>query len=297
MQTFKKNLIFTADDFGYDKAFNYAVFKAFKEGMLNSAALMANCEGFDEAVEMFKNMKGCRLSVHLNIIEGNALSTGEPFKDWFFKIWQKTYDKNYMNFLEKEFRVQIEKVLKYHKPDMINSHVHTHAIPKIFELTCKLAKEYGIEYVRTQFEQPYYVKGKVLKLSYPVNMAKVVLLNSFTLKNRKVVEKYGLQTNDYIIGVNYTANMDVDTVQNGLSAIQNKAKTAEILVHPCYYENNLNITSPLPPLLNDERGNADCNVSLLDSRQIQHYKEFQTFMDKNLKQEIEKQGWNLNNID
>ena len=270
MQTVKnKNLIFTADDFGYDKAFNLAVYKAFHEGILNSAALMTNCDGFSEAVEMFKDMNGCHLSVHLNIIEGNALLNGQPFKDWFFKIWQKTYDKNYMDFLEKEFRVQIEKVLKYHKADMINSHVHTHAIPKIFELTCKLAKEYGIEYVRTQFEQPYYVKGKIFETSYPINMAKVALLNSFTLLNRSVVEKYGLKTNDYIIGVNYTGRMDVDTVRCGLKAIQNKAETAEILVHPCYYKN------------------------IEGKAQIQHYKEFEVFINKELKEEIAKQGWNL----
>ena len=272
MQTVKKkNLIFTADDFGYDEAFNLAVFKAFKEGILNSTALMANCEGFEQAVEMFKDMEGCHLSVHLNIIEKNALSTGEPFRDWFFKIWQKTYDKNYMNFLEKEFRTQIEKVLQFHKADMINSHVHTHAIPRIFELTCRLAKEYGIEYVRTQFEKPYYVKGKVLKKSYPVNMAKVLLLNSFTLLNRKVVKHYGLKTNDYLIGVNYTANMDVDTVRNGLQAIQKCTDTAEILVHPCYYD----------------------DISGLNSAQLQHYKEFEVFVNKDLKNEIEKQGWKL----
>ena len=272
MQTFKKNLIFTADDFGYNKAFNKAVFKAFKEGMLNSAALMVNCEGFFEAVEMFKDMKGCHLSVHLNIIEGNSLSTSETFKDWFFKIWQKTYDKNYMNFLEKEFRAQIEKVLKFYKADMLNSHVHTHAIPKIFEMTCKLAKEYGIDYVRTQFEKPYYVKGKVLKSSYPINMAKVALLNSFTLKNRKVIEKYGLKTNDYIIGVNYTANMDENTIKYGLKKLPQKAKNAEILVHPCYYD----------------------DLSVLSPKQQQHYREFEVFINKDLQKEIEKQGWNIN---
>ena len=266
-----KNLIFTADDFGYDEAFNTAVYKAFKEGLLNSAALMANCEGFSQAVEMFKDMEGCHLGVHLNIIEKNALSTGEPFKDWFFKIWQRTYDKNYMNFLEKEFRMQIEKVLKYHKADMINSHVHTHAIPKIFELTCKLAKEYEINYVRTQFEKPYYVKGKVLKPCYPVNMAKVMLLNSFTLLNRKVLKKYDLKTNEYIIGVNYTANMDENTIICGLRAIQNKTEIAEILVHPCYYDDILSLTPA----------------------QKQHHKEFEVFMDKDLQKEIEKQGWEL----
>ena len=272
MQTVKKKkLIFTADDFGYDEYFNNAVFNAFNDGILNSAALMTNTKGFEQAVEMYKDMGGCHLSVHLNIIEGISLTTNEPFKDWFFKIWQRTYDKNYMNFLEKEFRAQIEKVLQYYKPDMINSHVHTHAIPKIFELTCKLAKEYGIEYIRTQFEKPYYVKGKVLRPCYPVNMAKVVLLDSFTLKNKKVAKKYDLKTNDYIIGVNYTANMDTNTVRNGLKAIQNKAQIAEILVHPCYYENTENLTPA----------------------QKQHCKEFQVFVDKNLIDEIEKQGWEM----
>ena len=271
MQSFKKNLIFTADDFGYNSAFNLAIYKAYDKGMLNSCALIANCEGFSEAVEIFKNMKDCHLGIHLNIIEGNSLLNNKPFNDWFLKIWQKTYDKNYMNFLEKEFRIQIEKILSYHKADMINSHVHTHAIPKIFELVCNLAQEYEIEYIRTQFEKPYYIKGKVLKPSYPINIIKLTLLNSLTLINRNILKRYNLKTNDYLIGVNYTGDMDVNTVKNGLAAIQNNAQTAEILVHPCYYD----------------------NISDLLSIQKQHYKEFQIFFDKDLKNEIEKQGWKL----
>lgn len=270
MQTKKeKKLIFTADDFGYDEAFNIAVFKAYKDGMLNSAALMTNCEGFEQASDMIKDMGACQIGVHLNIIEGNALTTNKPFNDWFFKIWQRTYDKNYMNFLEKEFRAQIEKVMTANKAEQINSHVHVHAIPKIFELTCKLAKEYGIKYIRTQYEKPYYVPDvrKYIGKAYPINMAKVILLNSFTNINKQTLKKYDLETNDYLIGVNYTANMDSDTVRYGLRAIQDKANVAEILVHPCYYKN------------------------IDGSKQIQHYKEFQIFVDKKLQKEIEEQGW------
>ena len=65
--------------------------------------------------------------------------------------------------------------------------------------------------------------------------------------------------------------MDVDTVKNGLKAICNRAETAEILVHPCYYEELDNI----PPA------------------QEQHYREYQVFVDEDLKNEIEKQGWIL----
>lgn len=270
MQTIKsKNLIFTADDFGYDEAHNIAVLKAYKEGMLNSCALMTNCTGFEQAIEMLSDMKTCKLGIHLNIIEGKSLTTNEPFQDCFFKIWKNSYDKNYMNFVEKEFRTQIEKLLDKYKINQINSHVHTHAIPNIFELTCTLATEYKIDYIRTQHEHPYFIAdiNKYIGITYPINLAKVILLNSFTKINKSTLKKYNLQTNDYIIGVNYTGNMDKNTVKYGLSAIKNKADIAEVLLHPCYYKNIENKT------------------------QQQHYKEFQIFIDNDLKTEIEQQGW------
>lgn len=263
-----KKLIFTADDFGYDEAFNVAILKAFKDGMLNSAALLSNFSGFEQAVEFYSDMNGCQLGVHLNIIEGNSLTTGEPFADGFISILKKSYDKSYMNFVEKEFRAQIEKVLSRYPAQHINSHVHVHGIPKIFELACKLAEEYKIDYIRTQFERPYFVPdlGKYIGLAYPINMVKVALLDTFTVINKQTLKKYNLLTNNYLIGVNYTANMDVNTIKCGLNAIKNKAKVAEILVHPCFYD--------------DEQ-----------MKKTQHYKEYSVFVDENLKNEINNQGW------
>ena len=62
---------------------------------------------------------------------------------------------------------EIEKVLDKVEAKHLNSHVHVHGIPKIFELTCKLAKEYNINYIRTQFEMPYLLPDikKYLKLA------------------------------------------------------------------------------------------------------------------------------------
>lgn len=269
MQTIKKKkLIFTADDFGYDKYFNDAILRAYNAGMLNSAALLTNFDGFNEAIEFYSQMQGCQLGVHLNIIEGKSLTTNETFSDGFLGILNKSTDKKYLDFVEKEFRTQIEKILNFYPAQQLNSHVHVHAIPSIFNLTCKLAKEYNIKYVRTQFERPYFIPDikKYLGFSYPVNMAKVAILNFFTLINKITLKNYNLSTNDYIIGVNYTANMDCNTVKYGLKAIQKKANVAEILAHPCYYTNE-------------------------NMRLNQHYKEFQIYVNDNLRKEIEQQGW------
>lgn len=48
------NLLIRADDVGYTHINNLGVFKAIDEGIVTSADLMLDCEGFDEAVEFLK---------------------------------------------------------------------------------------------------------------------------------------------------------------------------------------------------------------------------------------------------
>jgi predicted glycoside hydrolase/deacetylase ChbG (UPF0249 family) len=174
--------------------------------------------------------------------------------------------------VEKEFRAQIEKVLSHTKPDHLDSHVHVHAIPKIFELVCKLAKEYEINQVRTQFEKFYFVPDvfKHLNLNYPPNILKVLLLNAFTLKNKEVIKQYGLQTNDYILGVGYTGMMDDKTIYHGLSSIKDESVTVEALIHPCNFMN---------PKLN----NNQCQ------------KEFLITQNMDLKDKIQRLGFEIGN--
>ena len=70
--------------------------------------------------------------------------------------------------IEQEFRAQIEKIINDVKIDHLDSHVHTHGIPAIFEITCKLAKEFDIPFVRTQFEEFYIIPKleKHLNINY-----------------------------------------------------------------------------------------------------------------------------------
>ena len=104
-----------------------------------------------------------------------------------------------------------------------------------------MAKEYGIEEVRTQFERPYIIPDlhKHLTLKYPINLIKVVLLNTFTIVNEATVQQYGLKTNDYLIGVTYTSMMVSLAISYGLMAIKYDNVTVEALIHPCRYEDGL----------------------------------------------------------
>lgn len=268
----KKKFILNADDFGMSTAFNKAVLDGYQKGFLTSASVCANGKSFSSAVnEILPDCPNLGVGVHLNIIEGKSLSDDEEFSDGYLKLMYWANNPIFLEKIEKEFRLQIEKVMKFTQVSHLDSHVHVHAIPKIFELTCKLAKEYEIKQVRTQFERFYLIPDvlKHLSLKYPPNILKILLLNHFTFhNNRKIIDEYGLTTNDYIIGVGYTGMMDDKTVLAGLSAIKEDA-VVEALIHPCKYPEN--------------------------KPKDQHEIEFEITQNKDLKDKIERLGFEITN--
>lgn len=270
-----KKFILNADDFGMSKAFNKAVLDGYNHGFLTSASLCANGEAFEPAVnEIIPECPNLGIGVHLNIIEGFSLENNEKFTNSYLQLMHLANNELFLSKVEKEFRLQIEKVLNYSKVDHLDSHVHVHGIPKIFELTCKLAKEYEIKQVRTQFEKLYFVSDfkKHINMHYPLNILKIILLNSFTVKNKEVIKNYGLQTNDYIIGVGYTGMMDDKTVLEGLSAIKEnvqKEVIIEALIHPCNFG----------------------GITFKN----QHYTEFLITQNMDLKDKIQRLGFEITN--
>lgn len=263
-----KKFILNADDFGMSEAFNKAVLKGYECGILKSASLCANGVAFDDAVNsVIPKCQNLSVGVHLNIIEGKSLGnfpllTDENgnFNNGYLEIMKKSLDKEFLKQAEDEFRLQIEKIKSKTQIDHIDSHVHTHAIPNLFKIVVKLAEEYEIPYIRTQFEYPYIVANKMFNAKYPVNVLKIILLNMFTLLNRRVLKNTSLKTNDYLIGVGFTGMMDSRTIENGLKVLRG-AFLAEALIHPCDYETKDN-----------------------------HYTEFLITQDKELKNKIEKLG-------
>ena len=212
---------------------------------MTSASLCANGEAYENAVhDILPDCPNLGIAAHLNIMEGLPLTdckllvtNQENFKGSYLFLLLNRNNKTLLEQIEKEFRAQIEKLQKDTMIDHLDSHVHTHAIPEIFEITCRLANEYGIKYVRTQFEELYFIPDwkKHLNLDYPPNLLKIALLQYFTKQNRITAKKYGVKTNDYIIGVGYTGMMDSEAIEYGLKALESENCTAEALIHPCKY--------------------------------------------------------------
>lgn len=267
-----KKFVLNADDLAKSEFHNNAVLEGFKKGFLKSTSIMVNMPSFEDAIcRIIQPNPKLGVGIHLNLIEGKALNlnlktlcdNNGNFKNGYLNILLKSKNKNFLKEVEIEFRSQIELAQKYIKLTHIDSHVHIHSIPAIFEITAKLANEYNIKQIRTQAEIPYFISNEKKYKKYLINLAKVMLLNYFTLKNKPIVKKYNLNTNDYIIGVGYTGMMSSTTVLEGLKKIKGD-NTVEALIHPAIYYNETK-----------------------DS----HTKEFEITQDKILKDLIENLGY------
>ena len=197
--------IINADDYGISEENNKAILEASKFGILKSTSVMVNTPycNYDILQELLDN-PDFRVGLHLNIYEFNTLkkdlkhnsklydNNGE-FHNSFGYVLKNSFDKEFLEEVEEEYRLQIEEGLKHFKPEHIDSHVHMHAIPNLFKIVCKLAKEYDIPYIRTQFEKPYLIPNmKMFSKTNLINLIKVALLDTFTLMNKPIAKKYGL---------------------------------------------------------------------------------------------------------
>lgn len=274
-----KKFILNADDFGKTQDHNRAVLNGYSSGFVKSASLMANGAAFDSAVnEILPECQQLSNGIHLNITEGRSLTRcmlltnqNGDFNLSFIKLMLKSSNPEYKKEIEKEFRAQIEKVLAVTKADHIDTHCHTHGIPAIFKIVCKLAKEYNIPYVRTQYEEFYIVPKFKYMFHYKflINLLKIILLNCFSIINKKTIKEFGLKTNNYILGVGYTGLMDANTIQYGLKTISDEDDIiVEALIHPCSYLRNINNS---------------------------HSKEFKLTQDKILEDNIYRMGFEISN--
>lgn len=249
----EQKFILNADDFGMSKALNKAILEGYSAGLLKSASLVANGKAFDEALDnVIPNCPDLGVGIHLNIMEGKSLCADLTtltdkdgiFNNTYLKLLINSYnpkEKEFFNELEREFRRQIEKIMSKTKVSHIDSHMHIHSIPPIFDLVCRLAKEYGINQVRTHFEKFYIIPvfDRHLKPKFWQNLLRTIILGLFTIFNEATAHKHELKTNDYLIGLLYDTMTDSLAISYAMNVIKYKKVTVEAFIHPSRYEDGL----------------------------------------------------------
>ncbi len=268
-----KKIILTADDFGMKTTRDEAIKDCFLNGFLTSACICANGESYLTAIKevlpkCVKNGRKMDLGVHLDLIEGFSLTNcprlthkNKKFKHGFISLLIHSFSKSFLKEAEQELKAQTELITSMareqgFKVSFINSHIHFHAIPNIFNIVKKIAHEYDIPFIRTQKEIP-----ALLNEIKPINYVKVAVLWILNLFNKTDF------TNDYIMGVAHTAKMTPEAIYQGLERLLKYDCLIEILLHP------------------------DCDI-----QNASGYLEYQTILDKELEFDIQKSGYNFTSV-
>lgn len=146
-------MIINADDFGLTDGVNQAILDLNRKGRVTSTSVMVN-HLMHQNLKVPDNLPELiGLGIHLNLTSGAPILPPEDIStlvgtDGCFSsveaIFEKTSTYNLMQ-IEKEWRAQIISfVIKFGRPDHLDSHHHVHLLPRLFELFITLAGELQI---------------------------------------------------------------------------------------------------------------------------------------------------------
>ncbi|HEY7034300.1 MAG TPA: polysaccharide deacetylase family protein [Thermomicrobiales bacterium] len=153
-------LILNADDFGVYHAANAAILRALTEGVVRSTTVMVPCPWGRHALRLLREHPEIPFGVHLTVVSEYDDYRWGPLTprdkvpslvdvDGYFPkngVPQAYLAQFVLDDVETEFRAQIEAVLA---TGLTPTHLDWHCLrdggrPDIFELTLRLAQEYGL---------------------------------------------------------------------------------------------------------------------------------------------------------
>jgi len=144
-----KKLIIIADDFGFTNGINRGITECAARNILSGISVMVTGKYFNELPEFIKKFPDVKIGLHLDLISGNQL-TGLSLKISPPKLALKLAfgGGELLKDIEKEIKMQIEKLSEIIHPEHIDSHRHAHYIPQIFKLVNQIAEECAINRIR-----------------------------------------------------------------------------------------------------------------------------------------------------
>ena len=157
-------LIVTADDVGLDRGMTEGALRAHREGIVTACSVVANGAAFDDAVARLRETPSLDVGVHLTLVEERPLTAIRFPRKYTSFVPLYLVRAISIAAIETELRAQIEKVLATGlRVTHLNGHQHLHLLPRIFRVVTRLAREYGIGYVRIVDDRGGAARGAAIR--------------------------------------------------------------------------------------------------------------------------------------
>lgn len=201
-------LVIEADDLGLSHPFNEGIRRAAAEGWLTSTCIRTNGTAVDAAFDdVLAACPHLGLGVHLNLVEGRSMRTDVTeaselcapdgtYRLGFVQLLRAGRSPRLLAEIEADFRQQIETVLERRRPDHLNGHQHCHLAPPIFDIVCRLAKEYDIPFVRIPYERTAFAGGGYPWTGIALNTVKMAVVRTLVPRLRPIAARHGVRVNE-----------------------------------------------------------------------------------------------------
>jgi hopanoid biosynthesis associated protein HpnK len=230
--------ILNADDFGLSPGINRGIIEAHSDGILTSASLMAAGDAFEEAVAFAHAFPSLSLGVHLTLVEGRSVlppekvpslvtSDGRFCQSLGMFLLKWLIGQIRIKDVEQELAAQIEKTIDHKvRIDKLDTHMHVHLLPGIFQVVQALARLYGIKALRLPRER--IVEWR----NYPrlVGLWRRAALSSLAALRARQIAAAGLFHSDHFAGIAESGHLTEEDLLRLLRSL--KPGLTEIMVHP-----------------------------------------------------------------
>lgn len=249
-----KELIINADDFGLSAGANKGVIRAWQEGILTGATLMAGGNAFDEAVAMARENPGLQVGLHLTLVQGRAVmehvgdpsitdSQGNFTDDPVLAGMRYFFLKPLRSQLYREIEGQIVRFRETGLPlSHIDGHLNIHMHPVVFDILTELMPRHGITSFRLSRER----LGVDLRLAprrYLGKAADAYIFSKLSDRCRKSLERLGIKFAVEVKGLLNSGRMTEEYLLKTLDILQDGL--TEIYFHPgCHPDDELRSRMP-----------------------------------------------------
>ncbi|MDQ6630564.1 MAG: hopanoid biosynthesis-associated protein HpnK [Verrucomicrobiota bacterium] len=236
-----KRLIINADDFGREASINQAIVSAHHEGVLTSASLMVNEEGFEDAVRLARENPQMGVGLHLTLLCGHSVlpfekipslvNSNQEFSNhsaregmrYFFSAARRQQ-------LRLEIAAQFEKFHTTGLPlDHVNGHLHMHMHPVVINMILENAERWKIRTLRLTNE-PFFLNCRMSSGHWCYRITHALIYRVLSGLARSRVKSRKIRHTQRVFGLLQNARVDEAYVLNLLSQLPDG--DSELYSHP-----------------------------------------------------------------
>lgn len=226
-------LLVNADDFGFARGVNRGILHCHREGILTSATLMANGDAFEDAVELARAHPSLDVGAHLVLVQGRSVRSGEPLPPTVPALVRALAFRRLDPYAE--LKAQMERITAAGvRVTHLDTHKHTHLLPPVLDAVLRLAREYGVRWVRRPFDVPMPASRRPVPAG--VRLARRAM-KPLEARFERLLRSSGCRTTDHFAGFQWTGRFTVDDAAALLRSLP--PGTTEFMTHPGFCDEEL----------------------------------------------------------